>query len=418
MAAGRSATFSAKCDLEFRYASDALVKPSVPPHLLILTTESDTMMHQEITKSLFRPLGLLTVALFGSVLLVGPKTISDSQAEPLEFMVQADIGLRQVEGQPLAWSDEKVYLLGRDGQLVFFAPSEARDYRKSAPRFAGLSAIEMRQQLATEFGEDYEVSSTGHYLVVHPRGQRVIWAQKFEAMYRTFKHYFRVRGFELSEPQYPLVAIVFRTHSEYQQYSRREEANLSPDTLGHYSVRTNRVSLYDVTGGSKSRAAAENIDTVVHEATHQTAFNTGIHARFAGVPRWLCEGLASMFEPPGVWDPVNHSRRHDRINDQRFSEFERFVNERRQSGAMVEVIASDRPFKADPHGAYAEAWALSFFLSETRPKLYGEYLTRTAERPAFERYTAQQRVEDFRVVFGDDLETLEVQFLQYMDRLR
>ncbi len=375
------------------------------------------MMHQEITKSLFRPLGLLAAILLGSALLIVPTTISDLQAEPLEFMVQAEIGLRQVEGQPLAWSDEKVYLLGRDGQLVSFAPSEARDYRKSAPRFAGLSAIEMRRQLVSEFGGDYEVSATGHYLVVHPRGQRAIWAQKFEGMYRTFQHYFRVRGFELSEPQYPLVAIVFRTQSEYQHYSQREESSLSPDTLGHYSVRTNRVSLYDVTGGSKSRAAADNIDTVVHEATHQTAFNTGIHARFVGVPRWMCEGLATMFEAPGIWDSVNHGQPRDRINDQRLSEFERFVDERRQSGAMVELIASDRPFKADPHGAYAEAWALSFYLSETRPKLYSEYLALTADRPAFRKYTAQQRVEDFRVVFGDDLETLEVQFLRHMDRL-
>ncbi len=150
------------------------------------------MMHDETTKTFFRPLGLMAAVLLGSALLVVPTTISDLRAEPLEFMVQAELGHRQVEGQPLAWSDEKVYLLGRDGQLVSFAPSEARDYRKSAPRFAGLSAIEMRRQLVREFGRGYEVSATGHYLVVHPRGQRDIWARKFESMYRTFKHYFRV----------------------------------------------------------------------------------------------------------------------------------------------------------------------------------------------------------------------------------
>ena len=40
-------------------------------------------------------------------------------------------------------------------------------------------------------------------------------------------------------------------------------------------------------------------DTIIHEATHQTAYNVGVHARFADQPRWLVEGLAMMFEAEG-----------------------------------------------------------------------------------------------------------------------
>ncbi|MFN9752880.1 MAG: DUF1570 domain-containing protein [Planctomycetota bacterium] len=35
---------------------------------------------------------------------------------------------------------------------------------------------------------------------------------------------------------------------------------------------------------------------MVHEATHQIAFNTGIHSRFAPMPRWFTEGSCGALE--------------------------------------------------------------------------------------------------------------------------
>ena len=46
--------------------------------------------------------------------------------------------------------------------------------------------------------------------------------------------------------------------------------------------------------------AAGLVATVVHEATHQMAFNCGLHARLAPVPVWVSEGIATYFETPDL----------------------------------------------------------------------------------------------------------------------
>ena len=40
--------------------------------------------------------------------------------------------------------------------------------------------------------------------------------------------------------------------------------------------------------------------TVIHEATHQIAFNCGLHTRYADNPLWLTEGMALYFETPDL----------------------------------------------------------------------------------------------------------------------
>jgi hypothetical protein len=85
---------------------------------------------------------------------------------------------------------------------------------------------------------------------------------------------------------------------------------------------------------------------------------------------------------------------------------------------MSQVIASDAAFRSDAIGAYAEAWALTFFLAETRPRPYSEYLVRTADREVLTDYTAQERIADFQDIFHKDLKWFEAQFLKYMDDLR
>ncbi len=334
-----------------------------------------------------------------------------------DYMIKAIVKGEFVEGQPLSWSERKVFLLARDGQLISFNPAEATDYRKSSPRLYAYSTGEIRGKLYREFGSRFDVTGTGHYLVVHPAGQRDMWADRFEKMYRSFYHYFQVRGFKMKEPDFPLIAIVFHNRQDYLQYASRTGSGGGATTLGHYDDWTNRIALFDVTTGKSSRDWSQNAETIIHEATHQTAFNTGVHRRFAGVPRWLCEGLATMFEARGVWDSMSFRTVRDRLNTEQLELFRSYRDARRQDGSLAEFLASDRAFRADETGAYAESWALSFYLSETMPRRYSKYLALTAGRPAFQEYTSEERVADFQKVFGDNLAMLEIKFLRYIDRL-
>jgi len=318
----------------------------------------------------------------------------------------------------LARSDDRVFLLSRDGQLVDFAPQEADDYRETNASFTSYPIGKIREQLQGEFGSGFEITGTGHYLVVHPRGQRDQWARRFEELYRSFYNYFRVRGFALREPAYPLVALVFSRKEDYQRHARANGAYLGPGVLGHYSPRTNRILLFDVTGGDESRVWSENSATIIHEVTHQVAFNCGVHTRFNDVPRWVSEGLATMFEARGVWNSLDHKEPGDRINHERLGDFKTYVAKHAKTSSLSEMIASDGLFKSDPEGAYAQAWAISYYLCQTQPRRYSEYLARTAQRSAFQEYSSSDRMADFRAVFGDDLEMVEAQFLRYIARVR
>ena len=156
-----------------------------------------------------------------------------------------------------------------------------------------------------------------------------------------------------------------------------------------------------------------NAAVLIHEATHQTAFNTGVHSRYAPPPLLLAEGLAMMFESPGVYDSLNHAAARDRVNRDRLRQFRPLVPQHRPE-LLAELIGSDRPFAVDAGAAYAESWALSFFLMETEPAKYVRILAKTANRPPFSDYMAAERTADFTAIFGSDWRMLEARFLRFM----
>ncbi len=334
-------------------------------------------------------------------------------AAAAEFMFRATVDGETFEGKPLAWTDDEMYLLGRDGRLHAFHPQEAKDAKKTSPDFAGYSVPEMKRELYREFGDALDITTTPHYIVVHPRGGHSDWAARFEELYRSCLAYFRVRGFQPEEPKFPLVAIVHRNRDDYYRAASASGKSLPPNMLGHYDNSSNRVQLFDVTAGSPDGDWSENAATIIHEATHQTAFNVGIHNRFADQPRWLVEGLATMFEARGVWNSQSFHSLHDRLNAGRLADF-RAGLPKRQPGTLASLVASDQLFRTNSTAAYAEAWALTLYLCETRPRQLAEYFDRTATRADFSSYFAAQRVADFAECFGSDFKQLEANFLNWM----
>jgi hypothetical protein len=331
-------------------------------------------------------------------------------------MMTTHVDGHELEGQPLVWDQRQMFLLGRDGELYDFAPKQAVNSHKTGRGFRGYSISEMRQRMREEFDRSFEVSTTHHFVVVHPRGEWSDWSERLESLYRSFVHYMNVRGFGIQSPAVPLVAIVFRNQSEYYRYAAANGSKLQPDTLGHYDPQTNRIFLFDSNGSRDGGDWSVNAETIIHEATHQTAFNVGVHRRFAEQPRWLVEGLAMMFEARGVWDAKSTYTRPDRINRGRLVDFQHGLDNR-SGNTLKQLIASDQMFRSRPREAYAEAWTLSFYLSETRPTQYSNYLARVAARKPFSKYSARARLADFAKSFGSDLEMLDVQLQRFVGEL-
>ena len=159
-------------------------------------------------------------------------------------------------------------------------------------------------------------------------------------------------------------------------------------------------------------------DTMIHEATHQVAFNTGLHSRIGACPKWIVEGLATVFEAPGIRNSGAGTAVKNRINHERFIWFGNYNKTRRKAKSLEAFLSSDDLFRSTVLDAYSEAWAFSFFLIETRPRPYADYLRAVASRDPLSAYPAADRLADFKKTVTNDLPLLEADFLRFMGGIK
>ncbi len=315
--------------------------------------------------------------------------------------IKVRIKKRTFVGKVIALDDETMVLLRRNGRMTMIPIQDIQAAKTVAKGFTSQKSHEIRDQLQSEFGNKYQVSVTTHFVVVHPPGDAQIWAMPFEKLYQRYQNYFGSRGFNLDEPTFPMVAVVLKTRDEFDRFlANYHEAN--ENVLGYYSPRSNRIISYDQTGGkAKDEDWFFTVDTIVHEATHQSAFNTGLHTRFAPNPRWISEGLATMFEAPGVQNSMYFSKQKDRINHGRLENLRTMYEKDFVTEKMIaSMVGSDDIFRVNPAGAYALAWGLTFYLAEREPEKYAAFLRADGLREDFHTYEGRERLVNFIRKFG------------------
>ena len=364
-------------------------------------------------------------------------------------LIRLSDGERDYTGRLEKMSQALCWLVQRDGRLQEFEIDKLKSFKKVGTRFLPFTDSEVRSELLREFGREYEVRGTRHFLVCAARGRARHFAPIFEDVYGAFHREFTTRGFTIKEPEFPMVAIVFADRSSYLAYCKRDESPGAAAAVGYYSPRSNRIALSErprtvqrrtgpndnpirtALGGSPRRCSScaggvvlPTIDaslesTLIHETTHQIAFNTGLHKRIGDTPRWTVEGLATLFEAPGIRNRSPGRATAARVNRERYVWYGNYRKSRRKPRSLEAFIASDAKFgSGHALDAYSEAWALTFYLFETRTTTYAKYLKRISERDPLEKYTAKQRVADFKAEFGEDIERLEGNLLRYYDRLQ
>ncbi|MFN9719137.1 MAG: DUF1570 domain-containing protein [Planctomycetota bacterium] len=340
------------------------------------------------------------------------------------------------------------YLIDQYGEMAHLPISSLTSFRVVADSFKPASQADFRRRLLKEFSASgYEVQASAHYVVVGKRGRARAFATLFEEIYLQVLDFYHVRGFEVEAPDSPLVAIVFESQDEFKEYCGRDEMLWSKDLKGYYSGRTNRVALFDdpqllkevagtespsvtrssspnrilssaVPAAMRNSVAGETFNTIVHETTHQVGFNIGIHPRLGQTPMWVVEGLATVLEAPGIRTKGKAKDSKTRINAGRRDWFQTEYSQRHQPGDLAKLISSDDMFSSQTFDAYSFAWAFSYFLTENpaRARLFTRYLKKLSERDPMVNYTAEERLRDFRAVFGD-ISKMEVEFIRSMDRL-
>ncbi len=330
-----------------------------------------------------------------------------------ERMLEIELDGRKMIGAVVAHNPETAWFEERDGRLTAIRMADVADYQVLGT-FRTFSSVELREQLAREFGRGYSVTSTGHYLVVSAAGTAGSFANLFEQLYRDFVVTFAARGFRIQEPDLPLVAVVFPDEARFLEYCAAEGVKPRPGLRGYYMPSSNRVALYDAAGSGQVAGSLD--DTIVHEAVHQVAFNTGIHSRIGENPLWAVEGLATAFEVAAVRSSQRLTEAYDRMNRSRFQWFQSRRNEWKP-GFLARLVSDDGEFTTSALDAYAQAWALTFYLLETRSADYTAWLRHLARRDPLATYTAEERLREFQRYFGNDLALLEARLLRFYDDL-
>lgn len=323
-----------------------------------------------------------------------------------DAMVRIEHDDRNYWGRPLGWNGKELVLVGPDGQLKLVPAESTEDIEFSLDRFRPYSARTVQKRLSKEFGNRYEVTTTEHFVVVHPNGDSKIWAPPFEALYKRFRYYFEKHEFALTEPEFPLVAVVLRSRNEFDRYLNKH-AKYNRNVRGIYQVPTNRMVTYDPKAKLRTTKKDKNwllkYKTVIHELAHQAAFNTGVHNRFSPPARWTGEGLAMMFETDGINNSKNVKQFGRRVNRTRLKELKKHYASGKIDGKMEQLITDDRLFRTEPFVANSLAWGLTFYLSETFPRRYFEFLKKDSQRKNLESYSPSQRLADFANAFGTDI---------------
>jgi hypothetical protein len=344
----------------------------------------------------------------------GPRTIDGT------LVVEAQDG-----GLLLELADQRYELVQPD-QIV------ARRRLDAAP--VEDSPRELGRRILGELPAGFDLHVTKHYVVCFDTSREyAVWcAALFERLHDTFATYWTNAGLEIRRPQHPLVVVIFADRRAYEAYAARDLGAAADRVVGYYNLLSNRVTTFDLTGSDSlpkpagrrpgragleilaSPEAAGLVATLVHEATHQMAFNTGMHQRLAPVPLWVSEGIATCFETPDL----TNARGWKGIGGVNTARLDRFLQGSRPGG-LRELVAGDEPFRraADGLDAYARAWALTHFLLKTKRDAFAGYLRTIAAKQPCGDDSPERRLEEFTAAFGSTPDALEPEVQRMMARL-
>lgn len=408
---------------------------------------------------------------------------SVSAAQP---MVELRLGSTAVEGRIVERGQGWCALYDREGRLHTIDLKQVTQFKKVSSTFAPCSFQALRTRLLEEFGSGFQVATTRHYVVCAPGDRARIYCDLFEKTWRRFHMYFAIRGFEMKDPEFPMIAIVLKDRRSFLDYARKEKARVDSNILGYYWSTHNRVIMFEdrnahaslpgpptdhhrsateerLLFASRSRAETDGFvterallanrawrwafsdsdassalvspgstdevasrtsinanlrETMIHEATHQLGYNLGLHNRTGRNPKWIVEGLATVFETPGMEEYAMDRDVRKRMNRSWHFGFQKFVEEGRPEAYLETFIRTDDPFRTQMGNAYAQAWALSFWLIETRPREYAAFLQKMASPEVTRQLTPDLRVRLFKESFGENLILLDAEMLRYYKRNR
>lgn len=350
--------------------------------------------------------------------------------------VVGDAGERVVEGRVIVDAQDGSLLLEHQDQRLELVPgADVRGREASAEPPEPLAPRALGAAVLSTLPVGFDQLATRHYVVCFDTSRAYAqWcAALFERLHDAFVNFWRQAGFEVEEPTHPLVVVIFADRQRYEEHAAADLGAATDRVVGYYNLLSNRVTTFDLTGSDlvggrpgrsagragleilSSTRAAGLVATLVHEATHQMAFNCGLHRRLAAVPLWVSEGVAIYFETPDV----SSDRGWRGIGGVNAPRRDHFMAERR-AGWFAKIVRGDESFR-DPDqalDAYAGAWAATAFLVHTRKAAFIDYLRTISAKTPLAEDTADRRLQEFEAAFNAEPAALEEAIEKFVARLK
>jgi len=320
----------------------------------------------------------------------------------------------------------------RDGYRRVLLPKDVIKQWSDDLEFKPYTRQELKKRLLAEFPKAFRIIETKRYLIVSDTTVAyATWCGNLlEQLDTAFLEHWRAKGFDLTEPEFPLVAVIF---ADYGNFVRCTQSEVGPDVAkisAFYNQQSNRIVFYDLTGRENyggirgsinqrireimSRPESANaVSTFVHEAVHQFSFNCGMFRRYAACPRWVSEGIATLYETPD-FNSVRAWSSDIKINRKRLERFYRYFIERSPQEPMKTLVLSDEPFQFSNGDtvldSYATGWAMMYHFNARHGDKLVEYLKIISQKKPHIPYDKEARLRDFENVFGDDWDALHRAF--------
>ncbi|MDR0391872.1 MAG: DUF1570 domain-containing protein [Planctomycetaceae bacterium] len=358
----------------------------------------------------------------------------------LEYIEFRHFGaVRNESGEVLIEAQDGLVFKARDGQYFVITPENLISRKEDNKPFKAYSMREHIQRLELEFPRDagYRIMERPHFLIVYTTssGFAQWYSRLLERVCKGFNFFWNNSGLNLTDPEFPLVAIIYSNRDDFFKHAESEGLKLSRNILAYYSKLTNRVVLCDLAGveaargnGKKSDSrpisqflrqpdALFNIATVVHEATHQVSMNNGMQQRFAPYPLWVAEGVALFHETPDAKDSLGWNL-SPKVNKIRLRDLRNYLQKKPID--PIQKMLKDDNLLRDSNTVvdnYAMAWGLTYFLTKTKKTQLCDYLKKLAEKDPQSEDSPEIRINEFEEHFGNDWEKFYKDYDKFIQKL-
>jgi hypothetical protein len=373
--------------------------PPKPPPRPVRRSTPPTPQPRDENWGVAQPINLADL---GAALANGPALSGDGR----RVLVKDESG-RLVVAKVHVKVDDRIAVLLPDGQLLWLPEREATATTRP---FSPLKKDELITRLTDEEFPGFKKGTTKRYIYIYNTSDAFYEATHsiLETMYPKLVSFCERQGLSVDEPELPMVVLMFRTETEFQQYRR-----MPSGVVAYYDILRNCVVMYEQSRLSEVApqiAIKQSITTIAHEGVHQILHNIGVQQRLSRWPMWISEGLPEYCAPTSVdrrirWKGVGT------VNDLRMHSLQdvlrSFAPGQKSDGSLVRQTITAERLDAD---GYAVAWALTFYLAKSRPDDFAAYLQAVSvSKPLAE--PKRNQLDVFQEHFGDDLGEIQDKML-------